>query len=224
MVVFIDCRLTERKCGTASLVKLVAKEEELLIVTVNKAISKFINNTDAKHVSEAFKRIKDVTCNDCSLSDFIVDAKEFNLHALNSKSTPIFDKGIDITLTPIKHANTTAKKTKVCAHSLLMKEVQLELNYCKRDVKDVNKEPEINEKTMDKAHEVFEDVELGCWSNNQKDNLTKNADHLMKGLCFMQKYWKVLLGSECPHIPAGDFDSSKLLNAIVGLNRKKKNE
>lgn len=73
MVVFIDFRLTERKGGTASLVKLVAKEEELLIVTVNKAISKFINNTDAKHVSEAFERIKDVTCNGCSLSDFIID-------------------------------------------------------------------------------------------------------------------------------------------------------
>ena len=57
-MVFVDCRVR----WTASLVKLMLKEEDLLIVAVNKAISKFIGSTDVEHINEAFKRIKAVTC------------------------------------------------------------------------------------------------------------------------------------------------------------------
>ena len=224
MEVFLACRIIERKGGAASLTKLIVKEEDLLIVTINKALSKFIKSTDVTHINEAFNRIKGVTCNGCNLSELLIDDPDYNLLAMNSNDTPIFKKGIDIILKPIQPATTTAKKTKVCAHAVLMKRAQMELNYCRREVKDVNKEPEINEQTLDKVYEFFEEIELGYWSNDQKHNLTKNGDHLMKVLCFIQKYWKVLLRADYPHIPAGDFESSKLLKAIIGLNRKKKNE
>ena len=226
-MVFLDCRLLERKGGTTSLVKLLVKEEDLLIVTVNKAISKFIKSTNVKHVNETFKRIKNVTCNRCSLVDFIIDDNDFNLHALNSHSTPIFDKGIDILLSPIEHSSANAKKAKtICAQAMLMNQVQLELTCCKRIMKDANKEPQIDEKILDRVHEVFEEIELGCWSNDQKEQLIKNAGHLMKSLCFIRKHWRVLLRADYPQIPEGeeDFTSSKLLNAITGLTRMKKNE
>ena len=73
---------------------------------------------------------------------------------------------------------------------------------------------------------MFEKIELGCCSNDQKEQLIKNAGHLMKSLCFIRKYWRVLLRADYPQIPEGeeDFTSSKLLNAITGLTRMKKNE
>ena len=185
-MVFVDCRVR----WTASLVKLMLKEEDLLIVAVNKAISKFIGSTDVEHINEAFKRIKAVTCNGCDLSELIIDDPEYNLHAMNSKSTPIFDKGIDILLSPIEPSSTNTKKARtVCAHALLMKQVQLELTYVKREEEDAgDEEPQINHQTLDKVYELFEEIELGYWSNDQKKQLIKNAEHLMKSLCFVQKY------------------------------------
>ena len=181
--------MVERKNATASLVKLMLKEEELLIVAVNKAVSKFIGSTDVKHINDAFKRIKADTCNGCNLSDFLIDESDCNLHALNSKSTPIFDKGIDILLSPIEPSSTNTKKARtVCAHALLMKQVQLELTYVKREEEDAGEEPQINHQTLDKVYELFEEIELGYWSNDQKKQLIKNAEHLMKSLCFVQKY------------------------------------
>ena len=60
-------------------------------------------------------------------------------------------------------------------------------------MKDANKEPQIDEKILDRVCEVFEEIELGCCSNDQKEQLIKNAGHLMKSLCFIRKYWRVLL-------------------------------
>ena len=109
------------------------KEENLLIVAVNKAISKFIGSTDVEHINEAFKRIKAVTCNGCDLSELIIDDPEYNLHAMNSKSTPIFDKGIDILLSPIEPSSTNTKKARtVCAHALLMKQVTIGIDICQK--------------------------------------------------------------------------------------------
>ena len=225
-MVFVDCRVLERKGGTASLIKLLVKEEELLINIVNKAISKLIKSTNIEHINDAFKRIKAITCNGCNLSDFLIDEADCNLHALNSSATPIFDKGIDVVLSPIEPSSTNTKKNKtVCAHSLLMNKVHLELKYLSRVENEVGKEPEINEQVLDKLYELFEEIALGYWSNDQKIQLTKNAVHLMKSLCFIQKHWKVLLRADYPHIPDGedDFASAKLLNAITGLTPKKKN-
>ena len=70
-MVFVDCRVLERKGGTASLIKLLVKEEELLINIVNKAISKLIKSTNIEHINDAFKRIKAVTCNGCNFVDVL---------------------------------------------------------------------------------------------------------------------------------------------------------
>ena len=74
---------------------------------------------------------------------------------------------------------------------------------------------------------MFEEIELGYSSNDQKVKLEGNAVLLMKSLCYVQKYWKVLFRADYPHIPTGTegFASSKLLTALIdGLTRNKKNE
>ena len=227
-MVFVDCRVYERKGETATLVKLFVKEDELLIIVVNKAISDVFNITDTKHINEAFKRIKAVSCNGCPLSDFVIDNPEYNLHAMNSASTPIFDKGIDILLSQIElePITPTPKKQKICANALLMKQVHLEVNYLKIKEKDAGVEPAINDQILEQIYEFFEKIDLGYSSNDEKATLVKNAGLLMRSLCFVQKHWKVLLRAEYPHIPSGeeDFASSELLKALGGLTRSKKNE
>ena len=96
MVLFLDCQIIERKGGTKSVTKLMVKEEELLIVDINKAIIELINITDINHVNEAFKRVKAVTCNSCNISDFIIDDLDCNLLAMDSNGTHVFKKEIDI--------------------------------------------------------------------------------------------------------------------------------
>ena len=227
-MVFVDCRVYGHKGGTATLVKLFVKEEELLIIVVNKAISDVFNITDTKHINEAFKRTKAVSCNGCPLSDFVIDNPDYNLHAMNSASTPIFDKGIDILLSQIELEPITPapKKQKICANALLMKQVHLEMNYLKIKEKVAGVEPEINDQILEQIYEFFEKIDLGYSSNDEEATLVKNAGLLMKSLCFVQKHWKVLLRAEYPHIPSGeeDFASSELLIALGGLTRSKKNE
>ena len=191
------------------------------------AAGKYVNNvnsTATEDVDNAFNRVKSVTCNGSDLTDFVIDDHNCYLGAMNSPDTPIFKMGIDILLTPVETTpDTTTKKTKLINPlAVLMKEVQLELRYLELTEKDVDKEPEVDEQILAKLYGLFMEMEVGYYNNDQEEKLIKNAGHLKNTLCFVQKYWKVLIRAEYPHIPTGDYKSSMLLNAITDLERTKK--
>ena len=100
----------------------------------------------------------------------------------------------------------------------------MDLRYLEMKELDIDKEREINEQVLAEVYEVFKEVELGYHSNDQKEMLITNAEKLKNTLCFVQKYWKVLLHAEYPHIPTEGFKYSRLLNtlAVADLNRSKK--
>ena len=225
MLVFLDCRVVERKGATPSKTKLFVNEEELLSNAVKKAVGKYINGTATEDIDNVFNRIKSVTCNGSDLTEFTIDDPDYKLRAMNSTDTPIFEMGIDILLTPVEQISTTNKTKKIIdARALLMKEVQLDLRYLKMKEEDIDKEPEVDEHILANVYGLFEEIEVGYCSNDQKKKLLTNAENLKNTLCFVQKHWKVLLRTDYPHIPTDDFKSSKLLNLLTDLNRKKKNE
>ena len=169
-----------------------------------------------------------------SLVDFTIDDPSATLIAMDSSDTPIFTKGIDIVLSPIetdKEEGSTSKATKktkvVDAHKVMMKQIQLKMDFLKPKEVNIDVEKYINEQILDKIYEVYEEIRLGYSSNDQKMKLEGNAQLLMRSLCYVQRHWKVLFRAEYPHIPTGveGFESSKLLSALVdGLTRNKKNE
>ena len=234
-MLFLDCRITDRKGRSPALTKLMVNEEELLINAVKKAIGKFIraNHNNSEEVDDAFNRLKDVLCNGCSLIDFAIDDISATLTAMDSGDTPIFRKGIDILLSSTETdegEGATAKPTKktkvIDAHKLLMKQIRLKMDFLKPKEGMMHAKKYINEQILDKTYEVFEEIELGYSSNDQKVKLKVNAELLMQSLCYVERHWKVLFRADYPHIPTGSegFESSKLLTSLVdGLTRNKKN-
>ena len=85
-MLFVDCRITDRKGRSPALTKLMVNEEELLINAVKKAIGKFIraNHNNSEEVDDAFNRLKDVLCNGCSLIDFAIDDISATLTAMDA--------------------------------------------------------------------------------------------------------------------------------------------
>ena len=110
---------------------------------------------------------------------------------MNSTDTPIFKMGIDILPIPVEPTSTaTTKKTNLTNPlAVIMKDVQLNLRYLKMKEKDVDKEPEVDEQILANLHRLFEEIEVGCCSNDQKKKLTTNAGHLKNALCFVQIHW-----------------------------------
>ena len=104
-MVFVDCRLTERKTRNPSKTKVSVNETSLLSDLVKKAIRRFVASTNGGTCTDddteaaAYKRVKSVSCNGCDLTEYQTDP-DATLSAMNSSDTPIFKKGIDIMLTP----------------------------------------------------------------------------------------------------------------------------
>ena len=224
MVVFVDCRIIERKGATALKTKLIVNEEELLIKAVRNAVGKYANSTAAEDIDRVFNLIKSVTCDGSDLTDFLIYDTNCNLDAMNSTDTPIFKKGIDILLSPVEPvSSTTTKKTKLINPlAVIMKDVQLKLYYLKIDEEDMDVEPEVDEQIRANLYKLLEEIDVGYCSNDQKKQLVTNTLHIKNALCFVQKHWKVLLHAEYPHIPTDEYKSSELLNILTDLNRTKK--
>ena len=124
---FVDFRLTERKGGKASKTKLFVKENELLLNVVKTAIAKSTTNEGAADEKElaskllsTFNRIKNASCNESDLTDFVIDYPTTTLIAIDVTDTPIFTKGVDILLSliePVKGDEvSTANPTKRQRH------------------------------------------------------------------------------------------------------------
>ena len=91
---------------------------------------------------------------------------------------------------------------------------------------DLDVDPSLDVQICDKLYSIFEEIDLGYADNGQKKALENNAQHLKNSLCFIQKFWKVLVRAEFPIIPDSneDFSESKLLNALAETTRKKRKE
>ena len=103
-MVFIDCRLFERKGGKPSKTKVSAKETDLLKDIVRRAIEKLlkretqVEQLDPADLDLAIKRIKNVSCNEYALIEFLNDP-DASIKELNSEDRDIFWKGLDIEFT-----------------------------------------------------------------------------------------------------------------------------
>jgi len=218
-MIFIDLRISVRKGAAPSKTKLLVGEEELLIAVTKKAIGRYVdNNVECTDDADtAFNRIKSVSCNNSDLTEYNVDDPAATLSAMNSVDTPIFEKGIDIILTPIiEKSNGATKKAKRCAQDILMGKVTLELNYLQGE-KDLDDEPSIDVQIMEELHTLFEENNIGYRGDAQKRALKSNMEHMKNALCFIIKFWKVLFRADYPHIPSGgeDYGSSQLLMALA---------
>ena len=218
-MIFIDLRISVRKGGAPSKTKLLVGEEVLLIAVTKKAIGRYVdNNVECTDDADTtFNRIKSVSCNNSDLTEYNVDDPAATLSAMNSVDTPIFEKGIDIILTPIFHkSNSPPQKAKKCAQDIMMGKVALELNYLQGE-KDLDNEQSIDVQIMKELHTLFEENNIGYRGEAQKRALKTNMEHSKNALCFIVKFWKVLFRADHPHIPSGgdDYDSSELLMAFA---------
>ena len=122
-MLFIGCRLTERKGSAALKAKIPAKKEDLLCDFVRRAIRRFCKKdagvetlqVEDAAVDEAFKRVTVVSCVGYDLTD-LVQNPAASLEALNSNDTPLFTSGIDF-YPPITRSLTGNKKIKKPKHS-----------------------------------------------------------------------------------------------------------
>ena len=84
-------------------------------------------------------------------------------------------------------------------------------------------EPYLNVFIGTELRQCYEEIELGYTDGKQKKTLETNAKHICDFLCFVQKYWKVLVRAEFQRIPIGpeNFKDSPLLQLVTGGTRKK---
>ena len=237
MVVFIGCRLTERKGGTTWKAKVPAKkEEDLLSDFVKSGIRRFRKKDEGVEsvleedaaVGEAFSRVTSVTCAGYDLTDLLQDPAA-SLAALNSDDTPIFSAGISIHLSPVpKSTGNAQKKAKTNAIDVMMGKVVhpslvKDIRFLKNVVNVDAGLPDINLQIQQMLYSLFEEIDLGFYDGRQSDALKGNAELLQNTACFIQKYWKVLLRADFPRIPeSDDYSSSKVLAGLSTTIRQKK--
>ena len=233
---FIDVRLSERK-GSITKTKLFVNDGDLLVSAVKGAIANYVkaNNVTgdktliATQLVNTFLRIKSVKCNDCDLTEFTDDNNtNATLVQLDSKSTPIFENGIDITLSPEEKSKEIeeppTKKQKKSMTDVLMKRVTLDTKYLIEEETDIdNPDPNVDVLIKRQLFVILEEMKLGYVDEGQKRELKTNVGHINNALCFTFKHWKVLLRADHPHIPIGmdNIDESQLLAALGKVSKKK---
>jgi hypothetical protein len=167
-------------------------------------------------VDKAFCCVSSVSCDGYVITDLLKDPAA-TLEALNSSDTPIFLSGIDIHLL-LKSTGNAKKKAKRCAHDVLMENVVIEkdLSFLKCEVDTNEEHPLIHLQIQQQLYSLFKEIDLGYCGGGEHDVLKGNVELLQNLLCFIQKYWKVLLRADLPRIPdTDDYPSSKLLTGLI---------
>ena len=230
-MVFIGCRLTDRKGGSVWKAKLSAnKEVNLLSNFVRRGIRRFrkkevgvesAEEEDAA-VEDTLSRVSSVSCDGYDLTDLLKDPTA-TLDALNSSDTPIFASGIDIRLL-LNFTGNAKKKAKVCAYDVLLGNVDLgkDIPFLKCEIDMDEENPLLHHQIQQRLYSLFEDIDLGYCDDGERVALKGNAEQLQSTLCFIQKYWKALLRADFPCIPdTDDYPSSKLLTVLTTTIRHK---
>ena len=104
-MVFVDCRLIERKGGKVFKKKVLAIPEHLLGTIVKKSIDAFLGKDDRTILDDcvdgAMKRIQSISCNDSDITEYVDEP----IRDLDSTDSPIFKSGLDIVLSPYQSCN-----------------------------------------------------------------------------------------------------------------------
>ncbi len=219
---------------------VIAKESDRLLSVVEKAVEKFITHhgkdptVDA--VNAAIKRIQAITTSigdscPCNLHEFLSEP-DATLENLNTRSTPILTEGININLPDEEVINVDddldtssappPKKPKIDAFAAIMGSTTLGVSYLQYE-EDMDKTLQIDEQIKHHLYKQLEEMGLGYRDQGQQSRLKANTEKIKNTLCFVQKYWKVLLRAEFPHLPKGgdyDFTQSKFISAIQDTTRK----
>ena len=162
----------------------------------------------------------------CNLVEFLHEGD--TLKDLHSDSTPIITKGIYILLPdeiinvdvinvdlPTKPAK---KKQKTCAFKAMMGKDYKFVEYLRYET-DLDEEACIDTQILHYLYDYLEEIKLGYRDEKQKNKLVTNIQKIKNTLCFVQKYWNVLLRAEFPTLPDNQFSSSKFISALTGMKR-----
>ena len=84
---------------------------------------------------------------------------------------------------------------------------------------DLDEEACIDTQILHYLYDYLEEIKLGYRDEKQKNKLVTNIQKIKNTLCFVQKYWKVLLRAEFPTLPDNQFSSSKFISALIGMKR-----
>ena len=145
------------------------------------------------------------------------------LKDVNSDTTPIVTKGIDILLPDETIAidveiEPAQKKQKVCAFATIMGKNDMHVQYLEY-VQDIDKKAHIDEQILHYLYDYIQGIGLGYRDQKQRSQLSANVQKIKNTLCCVQKYWKVLLRAEFPSIPDNEFSSSKFITSLQEMNR-----
>lgn len=204
---------------------------------MKKGVQKLLDKQQGKDATDddvdaAVERIEAITTNTsdpgaCDLLEFLKEPE--TLKDLDSDDTPIMSKGIDILL-PDEIIDADAatehvhKKQKVCAFAIMTgKTDEKGVEYLQYET-DIDREDEnIDKQILHHLYDYLVEIGLGYRDNKQKKKLETNMEKIKNTLCFVQKYWKVLLRAEFPVLKKGthhDFSSSMFLSALQKTKRK----
>ena len=218
---------------------VIANKCDPLLTVVKKAVTKLIKRegkdaTDSA-VDAAIKRIQSITTRigdpcACDLLEFLHEP-DATLENLNSTNTPILEGGIihinilnepiDIDDEPITSSAPPAKKPKIDAYDVMLGKTAVKVNYLQYD-ENIDGEAQIDEQIKRQIYILLEEMGLGYRDDKQKRKLATNTQKIKNTLCFVQKYWKVLLSAEFPHLPKGrdtNYAQSKFISALQGTTR-----
>lgn len=162
----------------------------------------------------------------CNLVEFLHEGD--TLKDLHSDSTPIITKGIYILL-PDENINVDVinvdlptepakKKQKTCAFKAMMGKDYKFVEYLRYET-DLDEEACIDTQILHYLYDYLEEIKLGYRDEKQKNKLMTNIQKIKNTLCFVLKYWKVLLRAEFPTLPDNQFSSSKFISALTGMKR-----
>lgn len=237
-MVFIEVYFYESKTTVVGKWRtmVIADESDSLLAVVEKAVAKFIRhqgkepNTDA--INAAIKRIQAITTSigdplACDLHEFLSEPKA-TLANLNSKTTPILEGGININLPdeevinvdddPATSSAPPPKKQKIDAFAAMMGSTTFGVSYLQYE-EDMDQTLQIDEQIKHVLYVQLEQMGLGYRDQKQHSKLKANTEKIKNTLCFVQKYWKVLLRADFPHLPQGDFAHSKFISSLQDTRR-----
>ena len=169
-------------------------------------------------------QIKCIQCNSVELLHFLLD-DECTLEALESPTTPLTTKIIEVVLEEPSHASVLVSpdkepKKQEDALKLLMTKAKPSVSFL--EIEEDTDTATLSENIMCKLRTLCELEGIGYCDATSKTLLYTNLNKLRNVLCFVHQHWKSMLKKEFPSIPSGDFSSSKLLKLVGMCARRKK--
>ena len=172
-------------------------------------------------------RVKSAKCNNVELFKYF-DREDITVHNLDSATTPIVRKGLKFVLSPEDEGDLGGDEGgepgNVQKPKAVRKLDDVLLGRDPASVKYMEFVPRAGNNTIDKQikeqlYNLCENIKLGYCNTDQKFQLAANLQKLETVLCAVEMHWHKLLRADFPHVPEGDYKSSKLLEAVGMTSR-----